>query len=263
MRYQGGKGGAGVFQTIINQFPPHAVYIEPFVGGGNIFERKAPAASSVLADLDSEVVERWRAVLIGRTDVEVHHADALNLLEHRQWRRDGTELVYLDPPYVHSTRKDVDLYRFEMTDAQHLRLLDLAASIPAMVAISGYRSAMYDEWAQAHGWRRIDFNAMTRRGVAVESLWMNYPAPARLADYSYAGSSFRERQRIKRKAARWVRRWEQLPAVERGAIVSAMLASGMDLGSSLLAVQASGGDAAAPAGASMPPGATVVDHRQG
>lgn len=30
MRYPGGKGGAGVFQTIINQFPPHRVYIEPF-----------------------------------------------------------------------------------------------------------------------------------------------------------------------------------------------------------------------------------------
>ena len=30
MTYPGGKGGAGVLQTIINQQPPHEVYIEPF-----------------------------------------------------------------------------------------------------------------------------------------------------------------------------------------------------------------------------------------
>jgi hypothetical protein len=34
MTYPGGKGGAGVYQMIINQIPPHRVYIEPFLGGG-------------------------------------------------------------------------------------------------------------------------------------------------------------------------------------------------------------------------------------
>lgn len=239
MRYQGGKGGAGVFQTIINQFPPHRVYIEPFVGGGNIFERKAPAASSVLADLDRRVVEKWRAAVVGRNDVEVLHADAHQVLSSYPWV--GDELVYLDPPYVHSTRKDVALYTHEMTDAQHLAMLDLAAAIPAMVAISGYRSAMYDDARSRHGWRRIDFNAMTRRGVAVESLWMNYPAPAVLADYRYVGQGYRERERIGRKAARWVARWEQLPELERNAIISAMRDRGI-----------------------IPPGASVVDvdHRR-
>ncbi|WP_431257203.1 DNA adenine methylase [Roseateles chitinivorans] len=225
MRYPGGKGGAGVFQAIINQFPPHRVYFEPFVGGGNVFERKAPAASSVLADLDREVVERWRLATIGRADVEVLHGDALEVLAAFDFK--GDELVYLDPPYVHSTRRDLNLYRFEMSDADHRRLLDLAASIKAMVAISGYRSPMYDDWAAEHGWRRIDFNAMSRRGVRVESLWMNYPAPAVLADFSYAGSNFRERERIKRKAARWLRRWEQLPDVERGAILAVMAERGI------------------------------------
>lgn len=34
--YFGGKAGSGTYQTIINQIPPHRVYIEPFVGGGAI-----------------------------------------------------------------------------------------------------------------------------------------------------------------------------------------------------------------------------------
>jgi DNA adenine methylase len=220
MRYPGGKGGAGVFQTIINQFPPHRVYIEAFAGGANIFERKAPAASSILVELDPAQAETLRASTIGRADVEVRQGDALELLSSYPWV--GDELVYLDPPYLHSTRKDVALYRQEMTIAQHERLLAIIANFPAKVALSGYRSAMYDEWAHRHLWRRIDFQAMTRRGPATESLWMNYPAPARLADSSYAGSDFRERERIKRKAARFVAKWDKLPELERGAIVQAM-----------------------------------------
>ena len=47
MRYPGGKGGAGVYQTIINNIPPHDTYIETHLGGGNILERKRPAARSV------------------------------------------------------------------------------------------------------------------------------------------------------------------------------------------------------------------------
>lgn len=36
MSYFGGKAQDGVYQTIINQIPPHQIYIEPFLGGGAI-----------------------------------------------------------------------------------------------------------------------------------------------------------------------------------------------------------------------------------
>lgn len=220
MRYPGGKGGAGVFQTIINQFPPHRVYIEAFAGGANVFQRKAPAASSILVEVDREQADKLRALTIARPGVEVLHASAFDVLSSYPWV--GDELVYLDPPYLHATRKDLALYRHELTDADHRRLLELAARIPAMVAISGYRHPLYDEWAAMNGWRSIDFKAMTRRGPATETMWMNYAPPARLADYSYAGSDFRERERIKRKASRFVAKWDKLPELERHAIVSAM-----------------------------------------
>ena len=43
MAYPGAKNGAGVFQTIINQIPPHEVYIEPYLGGGAIMRAKLAA----------------------------------------------------------------------------------------------------------------------------------------------------------------------------------------------------------------------------
>lgn len=220
MRYPGGKGGAGVAQTIINQIPPHRVYVEPFVGGGNIFERKAPAASSILADRDPAVVAHWRAAASCRTDVEVLEGDALQILSSFPWR--GDEFVYLDPPYHPATRTKRQIYRCELEEADHRRLLTMLEQLPVPFALSGYRCAAYDDAARLNGWRRIDFQAMTRGGVRTESLWMNYAAPARLADYAYAGQDFRDRQRIKRKVARWLAKLDAMEPIERQALLSAM-----------------------------------------
>ena len=41
---------------------------------------------------------------------------------------------------------------------------------------------------------------------------------------SFAGANFTDRQRIKRKAARWGRRYERLPRGERVAVLAAMMA---------------------------------------
>lgn len=64
MGYPGGKNGAGVYQAIINQMPPHKVYIEPFLGGGAILRLKRPAELNIGIDLDPEVIQRFRNGLV-------------------------------------------------------------------------------------------------------------------------------------------------------------------------------------------------------
>ncbi|MCK6844207.1 hypothetical protein ACQJ1T_26680 [Klebsiella pneumoniae] len=72
MRYPGGKGGAGVYQTIINNIPPHDTYIETHLGGGNILERKRPAARSVGIDVDPEVIEVWQQLDVPGLELHCH-----------------------------------------------------------------------------------------------------------------------------------------------------------------------------------------------
>src|SRR5271154_4598059 len=69
MGYPGGKNGAGVYQTIINLIPPHAVYIEPFLGGGAVMRLKRPAAVNVGLDLDAGAVRRFRRWLQERRNL--------------------------------------------------------------------------------------------------------------------------------------------------------------------------------------------------
>lgn len=220
MRYPGGKGGAGVYQQIIAQMPPHRVYIEPFLGGGAVMRQKRAAARTIGIDRDAAAVAGVRAVLDGLPGLDLRVGDALTFLREYPWT--GDEMVYADPPYLLDTRGGRSYYTYEMgTPDEHRALLGLLTVLPCHVAISGYPSVLYDELLI--GWRVHTFGAMTRGGPRTESLWCNYAAPAALHDYRYAGANYRERERIKRKGARWRTRLAGLDAIERGALIAAVL----------------------------------------
>lgn len=220
MRYPGGKGSC--FRHLINLMPPHHTYIETHLGGGNVLERKKPAARNIGVDVAGSVIAAWsdRIPSLG-FPLELARADAVEFL--RSFNFDGGELVYCDPPYLHSTRRRVDLYEHEYTDAQHIELLDAIVQLPCAVIISGYDSSLYRQVLQdRHGWRCVEFPNTTRRGRVIESAWTNRPAGV-LHDASYVGSTFRDRERIKRKRERWRSRFAAMEDSERQVVFEALL----------------------------------------
>ncbi len=212
--YPGGKAADGVYQTIINQIPPHETYIEPFLGSGAILRLKAPAKKSIALDLDPDVVYNFSMEIPG---LRILREDALYFLSNFPFK--GGEFIYLDPPYLFSTRRSKRrLYKFELgEEAKHRKLLDILKSLNVPVALSGYWSELYVK--ELSEWRSISFKAPTHKGSATEWLWMNYPKPERLHDYRYIGATYQKRQAIKRKSERWVRRFKALPVLERERIL--------------------------------------------
>ena len=51
---------------------------------------------------------------------------------------------------------------------------------------------------------------------------MNYSPPVELHDYRYLGNNFRERERIKKRSKRWVRRLKSMPVLEGQALLAAI-----------------------------------------
>jgi hypothetical protein len=220
MSYPGGKGGAGVYQTIINQQPAHETYIEPFLGGGSVMLAKRPASTTIGVDVERSVIAGWGdGTKYAGSGVELICGCGISYLQN--WRGGIRTLIYCDPPYVLSTRSHKKIYANEMTDGEHGALLDALLVLPCLVQISGYFSDLYANALKS--WRMVRFMAMTRGGLREECLWMNYPEPHALHDYSFLGSDYRERERIKRKAHRWAARVNALPALERCAILSEVL----------------------------------------
>lgn len=120
-------------------------------------------------------IEAATARLRGSTTnlVQIEHMDALRLIE----RYDNKDvLMYLDPPYVLSARKSGKLYRHEMDDAAHIRLLELITRSKASIVLSGYRSELYDNALQ--GWHRFTtMSQTTSTAMAEETIWLNYDPP--------------------------------------------------------------------------------------
>jgi hypothetical protein len=94
-----------------------------------------------------------------------------------------------------------------------------------MVMISSYPCGLYEAWLR--GWRRFEFQAMTRGGVRTEVIWMNFPSCGSHWA-TFAGVNFTDRQRIKRKAQRWADNYRRLPAGEQTAILAAILKAHSD-----------------------------------
>lgn len=216
MQYPGGKGASGVYQRLINQIPPHRVYIESHLGGGALMRYKRPAEINIGLDIDPATVEAWNDL----ASVQVLCADAVAYLASYPFK--GDEFIYADPPYLPSTRRsNRAIYKHEYTEEQHIELLHLFINLPCNVMISGYCSDLYTKYLKS--WRHMSFVTRTRSGDnATESLWMNYPEPEKLHDYRFIGDSFRERERIRRRIERWKERLETMPPQERNALLYAL-----------------------------------------
>lgn len=80
--------------------------------------------------------------------------------------------MYVDPPYLHGTRKNY-LYRYEMEDNEHIELLELLVEHPGKVLLSGYDNDLYNQ--MLIGWRKVSKKTQAEAGIPrVETLWMNY-----------------------------------------------------------------------------------------
>ena len=213
--YFGSKATSGLCQSIIALMPPHDTYIETHLGGGAIMRRKPPALHNIGIDLDPRALERFHC----DQPVEKIHGCAHRFLAAYPFA--GRELVYSDPPYLKHTRSSGRRYRFDYEEQDHIERLALRRRLPCPVILSGYPAALDDE--RLGGWQHLELQVMNQGGVRTEKLWFNF-ALDRVHWASYAGKNFTDRQRIKRKAANWSRRYQALPRAERLAVLAALMA---------------------------------------
>lgn len=221
MSYPGGKSGAGVYQTLISQIPPHARYLELFAGGAAVLRLKEPARSSIAVESEPNQAAALQALAL--PGLTVVHGDALAFLRsYTPAVGQPGDFVFADPPYLAETLQSRGRYRHGFhTPAQHRALLDALRKLSCPVMLCGYTSPLYQ--LLLADWRTLTYQAVDRRGNKREEwLWMNYPEPRRLHDAQHVGADYRERERIKKKRDRWLRRLEEMSPTDRLAILAAI-----------------------------------------
>jgi DNA adenine methylase len=133
-------------------------------GWRHIIDQNGPSVTKAWNKLPqkiTDVAERLRGV-------QIEKQPALQLIE--RYRRPDV-LIYADPPYPISTRSG-RMYRHEMTDDDHIELLEALDAHPGPVLLSGYAHPMYDE--RLKHWRREEKKALAEEGqIRTEVLWIN------------------------------------------------------------------------------------------
>lgn len=82
-------------------------------------------------------------------------------VENQPWeemfrRYDSASTIFtVDPPYMHSVRVSKNLYFREMTEADHVRLLETVTSLKGRALVFGYDSKLYSNYLAR--WTRYEF----------------------------------------------------------------------------------------------------------
>lgn len=118
------------------------------------------------------IIDELPAISARMRSVRLVQGEAIDLI--REHDSPGT-LHYCDPPYCHSTRTVRKAYAFEMTEAQHVALLDTLLACKGAVVLSGYASPLYDE--ALADWERESIEIANHSGQGkakqrrIECLW--------------------------------------------------------------------------------------------
>lgn len=141
----------------------------------------SPSSRHSNASKWNNYVTRLSAVAERLSRVQIENTDARSVVAKAVKVGSPNLALYLDPPYVHSTRNGSRYAEDGFTDDDHGELLGLVRDMPGPVVISGYASDLYDQaLTSAHGWsREVHSRAATssagKGSVArrEEVLWFN------------------------------------------------------------------------------------------
>ena len=116
-----------------------------------------------------EITERLRKV-------QIENRPALEVINRFNY---NNVFMYIDPPYLLGSRAGKQ-YKYEMTDRDHIELLEILLQSKAKVMLSGYETDMYNYYLK--DWNKFLFKSCAEHGKPrTEVIWMNFETEKQLS----------------------------------------------------------------------------------
>ncbi|KAA8668355.1 DNA adenine methylase [Clostridium sp. HV4-5-A1G] len=116
----------------------------------------------------------WVIGIVDRLkQVQIENRPALEVIERFNY---PNVLIYADPPYLLDTRK-AKQYKYEMTEQDHIELLEILLQHKGKIILSGYQSDLYDKMLK--GWHKKSVKGQAEYYGAdrEEVIWTNFEPP--------------------------------------------------------------------------------------
>ena len=115
-----------------------------------------------------KVPDQLRLLAWRLSDAEIEHRPAIEVIKRHAG---GDCLIYADPPYVHSSRTQ-KMYGFEMTDAEHVELLETLCAHPGPVVLSAYATDLYTDMLSDWETHELKPPKVEKGAARTEVLWV-------------------------------------------------------------------------------------------
>lgn len=131
------------------------------------WRHSATGRSPAMPQQWNNLPDRLTAAALRLKDAQIENTDALQLIKKYN---DPRCLIYADPPYLPKTRRK-NIYAEEMTQEQHVQMLEALKGHGGSVVLSGYDNELYND--VLHSWERVERTALAERGqLRTEVLWI-------------------------------------------------------------------------------------------
>lgn len=220
-KYTGNKDISGVREKIIGLIPKGYLFIEGFGGSAGI-AKKVYASGGEVKVIEKNPLQ-YQVLLNDFISSIVVNDCVVNYLLQYSCIMPRKKVIFLDPPYIHSTRTDVNLYgNFEMNFQEHIALLDYVNSSNNYFIIIHPVSNLYDK--KLFCWRWIDVSIRYNRKTSRERIYTNLPGGIELLDYISSIENFTKRQAYKRELSLLINRFQKM-AIEKRLHINSVLKS--------------------------------------
>jgi DNA adenine methylase len=104
------------------------------------------------------MLENWHKRLLM---AQIDNRDALEVIKY--WDSNDT-IFYIDPPYIHDTRKSKNVYNQELNNDYHKNLVQIILDCKGVVVLSGYEHEIYQPLIDA-GWECTKYHTACHAAV--------------------------------------------------------------------------------------------------
>lgn len=144
------------------------------------------STSTPIAGYLAAYIDRMPPAAARLLDVQIECKPALEVIG--LYGRAESTLLYVDPPYLSSTRRNLQYVHELHTEAEHAELAEALNQTAASVVLSGYPSPVYDRLYR--DWNRHEIVASTQQSgesaARTEVLWMNFTPAQDALDFTEA-----------------------------------------------------------------------------
>lgn len=118
----------------------------------------------------NDLPEKMRSIVSRLKQAQIECVPAIDVIKRFNYKN---VLIYADPPYLLRTRKNKKRYKHEMTDDEHIELLEVLHQHKGSVLLSGYDNDIYREFFKNKNWVIAQKMATTEKGKSrMETLWI-------------------------------------------------------------------------------------------